>query len=459
MDPFLTESHSVWQTIDKPFSPPLSFDLTTDVCIVGAGIAGLTTAYLLLKEGHDVVVIDRERLGMNQSGLTTAHLSNALDDGYAELQRLHGEEGARLAAESHTRAIDEIERIVKEEEIDCDFTRTDGYLFLGPEEDVDDLREEMNAAREAGLADVELLSNAPVPLFNTGSCLHFPRQAQFHPVKYMLGLAHAIQKRGGKIFSHTAAVQIEGGYPGHVTTSQGFQINCDAIVMATNVPVNNRVTIHTKIAAYRSYVIGLRIPKGSMDKALLWDTEDPYHYLRVTPDPDSPDDILLIGGEDHRTGQEVHPEERFYRLLQWAQNRLAVEPEPVYHWSGQIIEPIDGMAYIGRNPGDADNVFIVTGDSGHGMTHGTIAGMLLRDLILERENPWAELYDPARLNWKGLDTYLKEAVQSTAPYSEWILPGDVDSADQVRPGEGAILRDGLRKLAVYRDDAGHLHTF
>ena len=452
------ESHSIWQTVDKPFSPPLSFDVTTDICIVGAGIAGLTTAYFLLKEGKDVVVIDRERVGMNQTGLTSAHLSNALDDGFVELRRLHGEKGAKIAAESHTQAIDMIEKIIKDEGIDCDFERVNGYLFLGPGDDVETLRHELKAAHDAGLTNVEIAPNAPVDLFNTGTCLYYPRQAQFHPVKYLLGLSEAVIKMGGKIFSHTAAISVEGGFPARITTAQGFQINCDAIVMATNVPVNNRVVMQTKLAAYRSYVIGIRVPRGLMSPSLIWDTEDPYHYIRLVRDPEATEDILIVGGEDHRVGHNSHPEECYYRLQQWVQNRLHLEANVEYRWSGQIIEPVDGMAYIGRNPDDADNVFIVTGDSGHGLTHGTIAGMLLSDLIAERENPWAELYDPSRKSWKNLDTYLREAVQSTTPYSEWVLPGDVNSVDEIRKGEGATIREGLRKLACYRDTAGHVHT-
>ena len=459
MDSFEKESHSIWQDRDKAFSPPLACDLTTDICIVGAGISGLTTAYLLLKEGKEVVVIDRERIGFNQTGLTSAHLSNALDEGFVDLKKRHGVEGMKKAAESHTQAIDQIESIIREESIECDFERVDGYLFLGPDQSPDDLHEELETAHLAGLTQVELLPNAPFDLFNTGPCLQYPRQAQFHPLKYILGLTSAIQRLGGQIFSSTTAQDVKGGYPAKVTTTHGFQINCDAVVVATNVPINNRLILQTKIAAYRSYVIGLKVPRGTLPQALLWDTEDPYHYVRVVKDPDSTDDILLVGGEDHRTGQEPKPQERFEKLLQWAQERLHVEPRVAFHWSGQIIEPMDGLAFIGRNPGDEENIFIVTGDSGHGLTHGTIAGLLLRDLILERENPWTTLYSPARINLRGLNTFIKETVHSTSPYSDWVKPGDVSSLEEIKPHEGAVIREGLKKVAAYRDHSGALHKF
>ena len=278
-------------------------------------------------------------------------------------------------------------------------------------------------------------------------------------MKYPLGLAEAIRKLGGKIFSQTTAITAEGGFPARVTTAQGFQIMADAVVMATNIPANEGFTLSAKLAAYRSYVIGVRVPKGLAPQALLWDTEEPSHYLRTVKDPSASEDVLIIGGEDHRTGHAIHPEERYLRLQQWAQNRLHLEPKMVFRWSGQIIEPVDGLALISRNPGDKDNVFVITGDSGHGLTHGTLGAMILRDLILDRENPWAEVYDPLRVSWRGFDTYLREAVQTTAPYSEWILPGDVSSTDEIKQGEGATVRDGLKKVAVYRDPSGGLHSF
>jgi glycine/D-amino acid oxidase-like deaminating enzyme len=228
MDLLQQRPQSVWQKIRKTSFSSLNSDLVCDVCVVGAGISGLSTAYLLAKEGRSVVVIDREpQIGSRESGLTSAHLSNALDDRYFHLRRLHGEEGARLAAESHTRAIDEIERIVQEENIRCDFERVPGYLFLGADQKPEILEQEFEAARAAGLLDVEFVDQAPIPFFHTGRCLKFSRQAQFHPVKYLIGLAKALQRAGGKIFTQTAAIEIEGGRPARVHTLLGHRILCE----------------------------------------------------------------------------------------------------------------------------------------------------------------------------------------------------------------------------------------
>lgn len=452
------DARSFWQQIEKPFFLPLAGNTTADVCVIGAGIAGLSTAYALLKEGRSVIVIDRERLGLGETGLTSAHLANAMDDRFFHLRRVHGDDGLRKIAESHAQAIDFIERVSQEENIDCDFKRVDGYLFCGPNEETDFLEKELEAARAAGLEDVALLGAAPIRLFNSGPCLRFPRQAQFHPLKYLVGLTQAIQKMGGKIFTHAEAHSIEGGHPARVTTSQGFQITCEAVVVATNVPINNRVAIHTKMAAYRTYVIAVRVPKDRVDFSLLWDTAEPYHYVRFVDDTELDEQILLIGGEDHRTGQDVNPEHHFMALQQWARSRLGVDPRVVSRWSGQVMESMDGIGFIGRNPGDADNVFIVTGDSGQGLTHGTIAAMMFRDLIAGRENVWEDIYDPARINLRSLNTFLKEAVNTNMPYGDWISPGDVSSIDEIPAGEGAILREGLEKIAVYKDTMGRAHS-
>jgi glycine/D-amino acid oxidase-like deaminating enzyme/nitrite reductase/ring-hydroxylating ferredoxin subunit len=468
MDGHSGQSDSIWmQSATVPSYPKLTGDIKADVCIVGAGIAGMTTAYLLAREGKSVIVIDDGPIGGGQTERTTAHLANAIDDQYCEIERLHGETGARLAAESHTAAIDRIEKIVTQENIDCDFERLDGYLFLPPNESTDLLDREMEAAHRAGLTDVERVHRAPLEDFDTGPCLRFPRQGQFHPLKYLAGLASALVRYGGQIFTATHAADIAGGSPGHVRTSHGFLITASAIVVATNTPVNDGVAIHTKQAAYLTYVIGARVPHGSINKALYWDTLDPYHYVRLQSAAAASndtaigetvaDDFLIIGGEDHKTGQEDDATERYERLENWGRERFPKIRDVQFRWSGQVMEPIDGLAFIGHNPLDTDNVFIATGDSGMGMTHGTIAGILLTDLIMGRDNPWKTLYDPARKTLRAGMEFAKEASNMVSQYTDWVTPGDVSSPDEIASESGAVLRSGIKKLAVYRDEDGRLH--
>jgi glycine/D-amino acid oxidase-like deaminating enzyme/nitrite reductase/ring-hydroxylating ferredoxin subunit len=446
---------SVWMGTELPRYSPLAEDTRADVCVVGAGISGLTVAYLLAREGRSVVVLDDGPLAGGETCRTTAHLVNALDDRYFELESRHGEKGARLAAESHTAAIDRIERIVKDEQIACDFERLDGYLFVPPGESRDVLDRELEAGRRAGLNGLEMVARAPLGEFDTGACLRFPRQAQFHPLKYLAALAGALTRGGGRIYTGTHAEEFVGGPSAKVTTAEGHAVTADALVVATNTPVNDRLVIHTKQYPHRTYVVAAPVPRGSVTRALYWDTPTPYHYARLQA-MDARHDLLIVGGEDHRTGQKDDAEERYSRLESWMGERFPSARPVAYRWSGQVMEPADGLAFIGRNPLDAPNVFVATGDSGNGMTHGTIAGILITDLITGRPNEWEALYDPARKSLRSLPDYVKENLDSAAAYSGWVTGGDVGSEADIPAGEGAVVRRGLRKIAEYRASSGNV---
>jgi glycine/D-amino acid oxidase-like deaminating enzyme/nitrite reductase/ring-hydroxylating ferredoxin subunit len=385
---------------------------------------------------------------------------NVLDDRYFQLEKLHGHKGAKLAAESHTAAIDRIEEIVAKENIACEFERLDGYLFVPSGEPTDVLDKELEAAHRAGLTGVEHVARAPLQGFDTGSCLRFSRQAQFHPLKYLKALSKALEKKGGQIFNKTHADEFKGEGPDQaktsVKTSSGAVVSAGAIVVATNTPVNDWVTIHTKQAAYRTYVIGVRVPKESVSRALYWDTPNPYHYVRLTGE--AAHDVLIVGGEDHKTGQADDTNERFERLEAWTRERFPAAGVMDFRWSGQIIEPVDGLAFIGRNPGE-QNIYVVTGDSGNGMTHGTIAGILLTDLILGRDNEWATLYDPARISLRAAPEFAMENLNTAAQFSDYITPGNVDDVRKIARGAGAVIRRGLEKVAVYRDTRDVLHEY
>jgi nitrite reductase/ring-hydroxylating ferredoxin subunit len=235
--------------------------------------------------------------------------------------------------------------------------------------------------------------------------------------------------------------------------------------VATNSPFVDLFAIHTKQAPYYTYVIAARIPTGGVTPALYWDTHDPYHYVRVQTttnaalggDNPEPADLLIVGGEDHKSGQASDAESRFASLERWMREHFPAVREVEFRWSGQVMETQDGLGFIGRNPLDAGNVYVATGDSGMGMTHGTIAGMLICDLIQGRPNRWTTLYDPSRIRLGAVGDFLKENLNVAAQYASYLTPGDVESVDQILPNTGAVLREGARKVAVFRDETGEVH--
>jgi glycine/D-amino acid oxidase-like deaminating enzyme/nitrite reductase/ring-hydroxylating ferredoxin subunit len=453
---------SIWMgTFDMPAYPPLTADASADVCVVGAGIAGLSTAYLLTKAGKKVIVIDDGPVGGGESARTTAHLSNAMDDRIYVLEHVHGEEGAHKIVQSHGAAIDTIEEIARAEEIDCDFQRVDGFLFLGDGDSEEVLDEELAAAERAGIAGMEKLPRIPEGGFDSGPCLRFPNQGQFHVLKYLAGLAAAIIRDGGRIHCGTHVSAIHGGSPCRVETESKQTITAGAVCVCTNASIADLFHTHVKQAPYRSMVIAALVPRSSVPAALYWDTPDPYHYVRLQPLDDDPrHDALIVGGEDYKTGHADDERARWRRLEEWMRERWPQAGEVVYRWSGQVLEPNDFIAFIGRSPTGADNVYMCSGDSGQGMTHGTIAGILLTDLIIGQPNEWESVYDPRRISLRArpVEQFVKENADVALRFvKDYLLKGDLASADSIPPGEGRVIRRGAHKIAAYRDESGTLH--
>lgn len=456
------ESRSIWQDQAKP-EPSLQKlhkNLSTDICVVGAGIAGLTIAYHLQKEGRDVVVLDAWGLSAGETSRTTAHLTAVLDDRFYKLHSLFGEEGARLAAESHMSAINFIENVVRDEHIDCDFERVTGYLAAHNDKQKEELLKEYDVIRQVGFNDARLFMRTQLPhLKNGGQVIEFPQQACFHIANYMTGLCYAFEGLGGQIYVGARVIEVRGGKKAFVRTDEGLRIEAKHIVVATNTPINDRVKMHTKQAAYRTYVVGYRIPKNSYPGFLYWDLDEPYHYARVVRGRDH--DALIVGGEDHKTGQAQDMSERYRRLDQWTRDHFYTYGAMHDRWSGQIMEPVDSLGFIGRNPNDEENVYIATGDSGNGMTHGTIAGLLISDLIQKRKNPWESLYDPSRKSLKAAGSFISENVNAASHMikDHLLRASDTDGVDKLQAGEGALLRRNGLQIATYRDEIGRLHEF
>jgi glycine/D-amino acid oxidase-like deaminating enzyme/nitrite reductase/ring-hydroxylating ferredoxin subunit len=447
-------SHSIWMDVDLPRAPVLDRQETADVVIVGAGIAGLSTAYELTVRGKSVVVLDRGVLGGGMTSRTTAHLASALDDLYHKLVAMRGEDIARQHYESQSAAVDRIEHIQADESIACDFKRLEGYLFAPTESDVKLLDRELDACRSLGV-DVDRQNAPPIPGETVAGALRFRRQARFHPTKYLAGLVQALEKRGARLFADTCVTGIdENETRAIVSTDLGHEVHAEAVVVATNTPIHERVTIHSKQAPYRSYVIAFRAPPGAITDALYWDTLDPYHYVRLQEGAEG--ECLIVGGEDHRTGLAQDIDQRFVSLEAWARKYFPMAAEVTHRWSGQVMEPIDYCAFIGLSPG-RKRTYVATGDSGQGITGGVAAGLLLADLIADGKSRWEALYDPSRKPVRAAAEFARENAAVVKNYAEYLTGGDVASLDALAPGQGALVRRGTKKIAAYRDQKGNLH--
>jgi glycine/D-amino acid oxidase-like deaminating enzyme/nitrite reductase/ring-hydroxylating ferredoxin subunit len=449
------QSTPIWHdTGDLPTYPPLAASTRTGIAIVGAGLAGLSSAYMLAKLGFQVTVLDDGPVGGGDTGRTTAQITAILDKGYAETEQLRGEDGARLAAASHMGAIATIEQIVAEEGIDCGFQRLDGFLFLADDDTPDTLQEELEAARRAGLAVDLLLTGTPLGAADLGPSLRFAQQAHFHPLQYLAGLARAVTRMGGQIHCGTQVTKVHGGGICTLETSGGLTVTADSVVIATHAPINDALGYSSRVSPYLTYVVGMAIPKGSLPPFLAFDTEEPYHYVRIQPEATR--DVLIVGGEDHKTGQADDQELRYARLEQWTREAFPMAGELLYRWSGQVHNSVDGLALAGPDL-VSQNVYVITGQTGIGMTHSTIGAQIVSDQIAGRANPYAELYRPARLPARSLGEVVSEGLNVAAQYTELLKGGDVRSEEEILPGSGGVVGWGPLKVAVYRDEAGLLH--
>lgn len=374
-----------------PRFPPLQGNTRADVVIVGAGIAGLTAAYTLAGVGHDVLVLDQGQLPDCQTVRSTGHLCTAMDEGYAALEHTFGIEGARKVALSHCAAIQAIDDISRNERIECGFMRVDGYLVQG-NGDGGELAEEHAAAARAGL-DVERVPAAPGAFSGFGPAVRFARQARISAPRYLAGLADAVQRRGVRIHGDTQVARVEGGSDAGVTLGDGRRVRANSVVVAANVAFAPELGLTARQSACRTYVIALGMDAGAVPDELCWVGPPPGRYIRTAHEADG--HWLVVGGEDG-TDNEHDAARRYDALETWTRRHFPMAGAVGHRWSGALVHPRDSLAGIGRNPGLPGNVFISTGDSGNGLTHGTLTGLILPELLEGRDSPFEALYAPGR---------------------------------------------------------------
>jgi glycine/D-amino acid oxidase-like deaminating enzyme/nitrite reductase/ring-hydroxylating ferredoxin subunit len=430
----------------------LAGDVEADVCVVGGGIAGLTAARLAQKDGRSVVVVEAGRIAARDSGHTTAHLTEILDHGYVKLRSHFGAKGALMAAVSARVAIETIERLAAEEGIACRLSRVEGWRWAESADELQDLEEELDAMQQSGLR-ATFARETPLP-WRVAGAIRVEEQAQFHPREYLLGLADRIAAAGGQLFEGTRAIKIDEGDRCTVETERGV-VRCRDVVVATHHPISSKFALHTKIAPYRTYAVAARVPQ-LVRPGLYYDSEDPYHYVRTQET--SAGTFLIVGGEDHKVGHEEETHARFDALERWTLAHFE-GAEIAYRWSGQVIEPADGLPFIGRAP-LSTRVYVATGFSGTGMTFGTLAGMVIADAIAGRENPFARLYDATRVKpLAQARRYVAENVDYPAALAlDRVDRGQVARTADVPRGEGRLVRVEGDMVACYREPGGALRA-
>ncbi|KAK3640933.1 hypothetical protein LTR56_011583 [Elasticomyces elasticus] len=471
---------------DDPYSnrPPFSHleqDLETDIVVIGSGISGVSCAYELVTRGHNVVMLEAREVVGGETGRTSGHLASALDDGYTNIAQKHGDQGAIIAAESHNWAIDHVGEVTKKLNLDCDYRQLRGIQFSQydrnkqPKEhasEISELKEEVTKCKSIGM-DVEFHEGYAVKgwdgLPDQRDAAIFQHQATFHPTKYVGGiLAWLKEQPNFKCFTHTRVMDVAekgidigpihvGSKTVQVKTDRGHTVTCGDCIMATCIPMH-KLSVVAEMEYTRTYCIAIRIPKGTVEDCLLYDLAEAYKYVRLTPCDDK-DDYMVVGGCDHPVGRE-EPTGRFQELETWTRERFTKAGSVDYAWSGQVFEPMDYMAFIGRDPG-TKHTWIITGDSGNGLTHGVLAAPIIADEIEGKAHPWSKLYAPTRTTSiiKTAKETLGHAAEINAQYKRF-LQSDIHDIEDLPNGEGGVLNPTTKApLAVYKDDEGGVHKF
>ncbi len=434
---------SLWsETTEFPKYRTLEHAASAEVTVVGGGIAGLTAALSLQIAGKNVVLLEARHLGDGETGKTTAHLTELLDTRAFVLESRFGCGGALMAAEASRTAIATIEQLAHECAPACHFKRVPAYLYAETEEQADELRRELESLARAG-TQASWVESLPLP-FPTRGGIRVERQAQFHPLEYIKGLAAQFLRAGGRIYEGSEVLSVNDGEPCRVTLTGERTIVAHDVFVLTDVPVINRAALRTTNAAYRSYAIAAKIT-GDFPEGLFSDAYEPYHYTRLHQSERGT--FLIIGGEDHETTQHNEPARAFANLEEYAATKFGLR-DIAYRWSGQIIVPADGLPFIGKSPGE-QHVYVATGFAGTGITFGTVAGMLLSDLVRGVPNSWVELFSPNRVR------PLTQESPATITRDRFSR-GDVDAVREVPAGEGRLLRSGGKMVAVFRSQSGRV---
>lgn len=442
---------SLWvETTPATEYPALQTGVEVDVAVIGAGIAGVMTAFLLKREGRRVALVDAGRILTGATGYTTAKITAGHNLVYAQLRKKFGEEGARTYAAANEAGLELIASLVGELGIECDFERKPNYVYADTESDRDKIRDEVDAARAAGL-DASLVTEVPLP-YPIVAAVRLENQAQFHPRKFLLALAETLPGDGSHVFEETRALGVGDGV---VETSRG-SLRARDVVVATQLPFLDRGLFFAKAHPEMSYAVAARIDERRDPQGMYISTGSTTRSIRTARADDGL--LIVLGGEGHKPGADPDTQQRYEALREFGRKHWGCEEFP-YEWSTMDYKPVDGVPYIGRLTRRSEHVYVATAFKKWGMAHGAAGALMLRDAIAGRDNPWAALYDANRLNVRSsAPTFVKENAVVGWHFVSDRLATDRTSPDELAPGEGAVVGVGPGKRAVYRDDSGELHV-
>lgn len=432
---------SVWFSENENTEfPRLTEKIIADVAIVGGGLAGIFSAYLLAKAGKKVVLVEKDRIGSGQTRFTTAFITYVVDAKLSKMVERFGEENAKLVWDAGRTAIAEIEGIISQEKIDCDFLRCNAYVYAFKQEDAGILKKEAGLGQKLGF-DVSFKNDGKLDFENLGY-LEITKQAKFHPLKFLYQLTKKAKEAGVLIFENTEALDVEGTSPVRIKCESGI-IEAEFAVVDTYNPTVAGLATPGKLISYQSYAMSFLIDKTVFKEAIYWDTEKPYSYFRL--DAFEKFDRLILGGRDHLTGQDPNPVKHFDELEEYFKKIFKhVNYKVEASWSGEILESSDGIPYIGQSPHNPF-VLVSTGFSGNGMTYAPLSAILNRDIIMGRTNKYKELFDPERI---GIKESAKNGPFSQAPKI---------SGKEISSNSGKIVEINGKKVAIYKDEDGKLH--
>jgi glycine/D-amino acid oxidase-like deaminating enzyme/nitrite reductase/ring-hydroxylating ferredoxin subunit len=445
---------SLWlDTAPEDGFPRLDRPLSVDVAVLGGGIVGISTALLLKRAGMTVAVVEADRVGAGVTGHTTAKLSSLHGLTYARLSSSFGDDGARVYGEANQAGIEQVAQWVEGERIECDFRRKPNYTYVSSRERLADIEQEVDAAQRAGLP-ASYTEEVDLP-FAVAGAIRFDDQAEFHPRRFLLGLAALIPGDGSHVFEGTRATGVSEGRPSRVETT-GPPLTAGDVVVATHFPFLDRGLYFARIHPERSYALGVRV-RGATPESMYISADQPTRSIRSHPV--SGGEILIVGGEGHKTGQGGDTVERYQALDRFAREHWDVESID-YRWASQDNETIDHVPYIGKLAPHSRRLYTATGFKKWGLAQGVAAGMMLEDLILGRSNPWAGLYDPSRMKpLASAKDLVKENANVAARFiGDRLTKRGGRDATELAPGEADIAHMDGEKVAAFRDEDGALHA-